>query len=100
MFLDFFSISAQRAALQVTANCCQTMSSDEMHYIRDSLAMLSGRLSQQDKKSVESVCLCFSRLVDNFQNEERVLKEIAAHGMLTGIQQLVGAVRILGGNLY
>lgn len=43
----------------------------------------------QDKKSVESLCLCFSRLVDNFQSEERVLKEIASHGMLTSIQQLV-----------
>lgn len=24
----------------------------------------------QDKKSVESTCLCFARLVDNFQHEE------------------------------
>ncbi|ELU17507.1 hypothetical protein CAPTEDRAFT_164474 [Capitella teleta] len=89
MYLDFFSMSAQRAALQVTANCCQTMSNEELHYIRDSLALLSSRLSQQDKKSVESLCLCFSRLVDNFQHDERILKEIAAHGMLTSIQQLL-----------
>lgn len=47
MYLDFFSMSAQRAALQVTANCCQTMSNEELHYIRDSLALLSSRLSQQ-----------------------------------------------------
>ena len=38
---------------------------------------------------MESVCLCFTRLVDNFQADERVLKEIAAHGLLTGVQQLV-----------
>ena len=43
----------------------------------------------QDKKSVESVCLCFSRLVDNFQTDQRLLKEIAVHGLLTNVQQLV-----------
>jgi E3 ubiquitin-protein ligase TRIP12 len=27
--------------------------------------------------------------VDNFQHDERILKEIASHGMLTSIQQLL-----------
>ena len=43
----------------------------------------------QDKKSVESVCLCIARLVENFQSDQRLLKEIAAHGLLTQIQALV-----------
>ena len=47
MYLDFFSISAQRAALSITANCCQNMSIEEFHYIRDSISLLSGRLAQQ-----------------------------------------------------
>ncbi|XP_071085244.1 E3 ubiquitin-protein ligase TRIP12-like isoform X2 [Haliotis cracherodii] len=89
MFIDFFSISAQRSALTVTANCVQSLSSEEFHYVRDSLPLLSGRLSHQDKKSVESVCLCFSRLVDNFQSDQRLLKEIAVHGLLSNIQQLL-----------
>ena len=93
MFLDFFSMPAQRAALAVTANACQNLNSDEFHYVRDSLAQLSGRLSQQDRKSAESTCLAFCRLVDNFQTDERVLKEIAAHGLLTSIQQLVSEKR-------
>ncbi len=38
---------------------------------------------------MESVCLCFARLVDNFQTNERILKEIAAHGLLASVQQLV-----------
>ena len=52
MFLDFFSISAQRAALGVTSNCCQTLTHDEFHYIRDHLALLSGRLSHQVRVQV------------------------------------------------
>ena len=48
-------------------------------------------LSLQDKKSVESCCLCFARLVDNYQTNERILKEIAAHGLLSSVQQLVSS---------
>ena len=48
-------------------------------------------LTLQDKKSVESCCLCFARLVDNYQTNERILKEIAAHGLLSSVQQLVSA---------
>ena len=47
MYLDFFSITAQRAALAVSANCCQNINTDEFHYVRDSLSLLSNRLSQQ-----------------------------------------------------
>ena len=89
MFLDFFSITAQRSALAISANCVQNMTSEEFHYIRDSLSLLSTKLTHQDKKSVESCCLCFCRLVDNFQTDQRTLKEISVHGLLTNIQQLV-----------
>lgn len=92
MYLDFFSINAQRAALAITANCCQNMTADEFHYIADSIGLLSGRLTHQvkmDKKSVESVCLCFSRLVDNFQHDAKILQEIAAHNLLSNQQQLL-----------
>ena len=43
----------------------------------------------QDKKSVESCSLCFARLVDNYQNDDKLLKQIAEHGLLKNLQQLV-----------
>lgn len=89
MFLDFFSITAQRSALAVTANCVQNLTADEFHFIRESLPLLSSKLTHQDKKSVESCCLCFSRLVDNFSTDQRILKEMSAHGLLNNIQQLL-----------
>ncbi|GLG93808.1 E3 ubiquitin-protein ligase TRIP12 [Gryllus bimaculatus] len=57
MYLDFFSINAQRAALAITANCCQNLHADEFHFVTDSLSLLASRLTQQDKKSVESLVL-------------------------------------------
>ncbi|KAG8199196.1 hypothetical protein JTE90_016022 [Oedothorax gibbosus] len=89
MYLDFFSINAQRAALAVTANCCQNLCLDEFHLVQDSLSLLSARLTHQDKKSVESVCLAFSRLVDCFQYDSKSLIEIAGHGLLSNVQQLL-----------
>lgn len=42
-YLDFFSINAQRAALSITANCCQNLTPDEFHLVRDSLQLLANR---------------------------------------------------------
>lgn len=88
-YIDFFSIAAQRKALQITANCCQNMVKDEFVHIQSSLPILSQRLTHADKKSVESVCTVFSRLVENFQREPSIIKEIASHNVLTNMQQLL-----------
>ncbi|XP_072935782.1 E3 ubiquitin-protein ligase TRIP12 isoform X2 [Epargyreus clarus] len=88
-YLDFFSINAQRAALSIAANCCQNLTPDEFHLVRDSLQLLANRLTQQDKKSVECVCLAFSRLVDCFQHDPARLQEIATPELLTNLQQLL-----------
>nr|XP_022913625.1 E3 ubiquitin-protein ligase TRIP12 isoform X2 [Onthophagus taurus] len=89
MYLDFFSINAQRNALSVTANCCLNLSSEEFQYVAESLPLLANRLTQQDKKSVESVCLAFYRLVESFQLEPARLQEIASSELLTNLQQLL-----------
>ncbi|KAK6633232.1 hypothetical protein RUM44_003833 [Polyplax serrata] len=89
-YLDFFSIAAQRAALAVTANCCQNLHVLELNYVSDSLPILAARLTRQsDKKCVESICLAFCRLVDSFQNDPTKLMEIASPELLTNLQQLL-----------
>ncbi|XP_031562481.1 E3 ubiquitin-protein ligase TRIP12-like [Actinia tenebrosa] len=89
LFLDFFSISAQRSALAIASNCCASVGPDDFHYIANAIEILSTRLQIQDKKSVESCCLAFSRLVDSFQNDKKHLKDLSAHGLLNNIQQLL-----------
>uniref|UniRef100_A0A8C2NFY8 E3 ubiquitin-protein ligase n=1 Tax=Capra hircus TaxID=9925 RepID=A0A8C2NFY8_CAPHI len=87
--VKFFSINAQRNALAIAANCCQSITPDEFHFVADSLPLLTQRLTHQDKKSVESTCLCFARLVDNFQHEENLLQQVASKDLLTNVQQLL-----------
>ena len=89
MYLDFFGINAQRAALSITANCCQNLHADELHFVSSSLSALAGRLTQHDKKSVESICTAFSRLVDSFHGDPERLQEIASTDLLANLQQLL-----------
>ncbi|RWS04789.1 putative E3 ubiquitin-protein ligase TRIP12-like protein [Dinothrombium tinctorium] len=89
MYLDFFSINAQRAALSITANCCQNLNGDEFSLVQESLKTLTTHLNNQDKKCVESICLAFSRLVDSYQNDANILSEIAGNNLLNNVQQLL-----------
>lgn len=88
-YLDFFGINAQRSALSVTANCCQNLHADELHFVASSLPALASRLTQHDKKSVESICIAFSRLVDSFHGDPERLQEIASTELLANLQQLL-----------
>jgi E3 ubiquitin-protein ligase TRIP12 len=88
-FIDFFSIGAQRNALQITANCCQNMIKEEFIHIQSSLPILSQRIQHSDKRLVESVCTIFSRLAENFQHDRDILKEIASHSVLSNMQQVL-----------
>uniref|UniRef100_A0A0A9XLJ3 E3 ubiquitin-protein ligase n=3 Tax=Lygus hesperus TaxID=30085 RepID=A0A0A9XLJ3_LYGHE len=89
MYLDFFSINAQRAALAITANCCHNLLPEELHLVQQSIPLLSSRLTQQDQKSVESVCLALSRLVDSLQSDPSKLMQITNSELLTNLQQLL-----------
>ncbi|KZC11246.1 putative E3 ubiquitin-protein ligase TRIP12 [Dufourea novaeangliae] len=88
-FVDFFNIAAQRAALTITANCCQNLHPDDFHLVADSLPLLTSRLTNQDKKSVECVCQAFSRLVDSFQHDPVTLHKIINAELLQNLQQLL-----------
>ncbi|KAF7989932.1 hypothetical protein HCN44_008606 [Aphidius gifuensis] len=88
-FVDFFNITAQRAALTITANCCQNLHPDDYHLVSDSLVLLTNRLTNQDKKSVECVCQAFSRLVDSFQHDPIMLHKIITAELLQNLQQLL-----------
>ncbi|XP_063973938.1 E3 ubiquitin-protein ligase TRIP12 isoform X1 [Diachasmimorpha longicaudata] len=88
-FVDFFNITAQRAALTITANCCQNLHPDDFHLVVESLPLLTSRLTNQDKKSVECVCQAFSRLVDSFQHDPVMLHKIITAELLQNLQQLL-----------
>lgn len=44
-YIDFFSLASQRSALQIVANCCLHMTSDDFQFLVDSLPALTQRLT-------------------------------------------------------
>lgn len=88
-YLDFFSIDAQRSALNITANCFQNLSPDDFQYVQDSLPILGSHLTIEDKKCIESICLAFYRLVECYQNDCVIISEIASTELLTNIQNVL-----------
>ena len=89
MFLDFFSITAQRNALLVTSNCCQGLLPEEFVHVSDSLNVLSSRLVADDKKSSETACLALSRLAESFKNDRAKLRDLATPEVLGNLQRIL-----------
>uniref|UniRef100_A0A1I8A9E9 AAA_6 domain-containing protein n=1 Tax=Steinernema glaseri TaxID=37863 RepID=A0A1I8A9E9_9BILA len=84
------SLPSQRLAFQIAANCALYVSVNDFNHVKDSLADLTQRFGMDDKRSLESVCLLFSRLVDNLKGYPDKLREIAGEDFifLKNIQQL------------
>eukprot|EP00095_Tigriopus_kingsejongensis_P008879 maker-scaffold15_size728074-snap-gene-6.27 protein:Tk08879 transcript:maker-scaffold15_size728074-snap-gene-6.27-mRNA-1 annotation:"e3 ubiquitin-protein ligase trip12 isoform x2" len=89
MFLDFFSITAQRNALTVTSNCCQGLLAEEFVHVQDALTILSSRLVHDDKKSSESACTALSRLAESYKNDKNRLRDIAKPEVLANLQKIL-----------
>ncbi|TKR81109.1 hypothetical protein L596_015044 [Steinernema carpocapsae] len=89
--VDFFSLPSQRLAFQIAANCALYVTANDFGHVRDSLNDLTQRFSMDDKRSLESVCLLFSRLVDNLKIHPDKLREIAGEDFvfLKNVQQLL-----------
>jgi hypothetical protein len=88
-YLDFFSLTTQRRALSVTANCCYSLSEEDFPLVVDAVPILTARLQRQDKKSVESCCQCFSRVVESFSSNQTILRQIVTTALLQNLQQLL-----------
>ena len=74
MYLDF-SISAQNKAWTNTAKCCQGLLLEEYPLVVDALPVLSSRMINDDKKSVDINCLTLSRLANSYKHNTKKLTE-------------------------
>jgi len=89
MYLDFFSISAQVKALTVTANSCQGLQAEEFTLVQDAIPIISSRLKNDDKKSVDLACQALSRLADSYKLDKDRLAEIGKPEVLANLQELL-----------
>jgi len=89
MYLDFFSISAQVKALTITANSCQGLQAEEFVLVQEAIPIISSRLRNEDKKSVDLACQALSRLADSYKLDKDRVAEIAKPEVLANLQELL-----------
>lgn len=89
--VDFFSLPTQRLAFSIAANCASYVTNSDFNVVQDCLADLTSRLNMDDKRSVESICTFFTRLIENMRFYPNRLRQIAGknHELLMNFQQLV-----------
>lgn len=101
-YVDFFSLNAQRSALNITANCCNVVTPEDSELFMESIPTLTAKLTSQDKKLLESCCLTFSRLVEQLKSDSVLLMQLCNEGLLTNLQQLllVGSPSVMSSNVF
>uniref|UniRef100_A0A7E4VH56 E3 ubiquitin-protein ligase n=1 Tax=Panagrellus redivivus TaxID=6233 RepID=A0A7E4VH56_PANRE len=91
MHVDFFSMPSQRLVYQIAANCASHIHPQEFNLIRPCLSDLIQKLTFDDKRCCESICLFFCRLIDNCCRSPERLRDIAGpnYEFLSKVQQLL-----------
>ncbi|RMZ68839.1 ubiquitin ligase Nedd4 [Pyrenophora seminiperda CCB06] len=101
-FLDFFATSTQRVAVTTAANCCRNIPEDSFPVVRDVMPILENILNNNDQKVVEQGCICVSRIVQSFKQQESKLEELVSTRLLQAILRLLlpGSTNLIGSNIH
>ncbi|KAL6709920.1 Ubiquitin fusion degradation protein 4 [Coniothyrium glycines] len=101
-FLDFFATSTQRTAVTTAANCCRNIPEDSFPVVRDVMPILENILNNNDQKVVEQGCICVSRIVQSFRQQETKLEELVSPGLLKAVLGLLlpGSTNLIGANIH
>jgi E3 ubiquitin-protein ligase TRIP12 len=101
-FLDFFATGTQRTAVTTAANCCRNIPEDSFATVRDVMPILGNILKNNDQKVVEQGCICVSRIVQSFKQQDSKLEELVSPELLRAILGLLlpGTTNLIGTNIH
>lgn len=101
-YLDFFATGTQRTAVTTAANCCRNIPEDSFSTVRDVMPILGNILKNNDQKVVEQGCICVSRIVQSFKQQDSKLEELVSPELLRTILGLLlpGTTNLIGPNIH
>ncbi|KAL5401064.1 hypothetical protein PMIN03_011840 [Paraphaeosphaeria minitans] len=101
-YLDFFATGTQRTAVTTAANCCRNIPEDSFATVRDVMPILGNILKNNDQKVVEQGCICVSRIVQSFKQQDSKLEELVSPELLRAILGLLlpGTTNLIGPNIH
>ncbi|KAF8519043.1 hypothetical protein BU17DRAFT_48078 [Hysterangium stoloniferum] len=103
-YLDFFSTTVQRTALQAASNCCRNASPDSFTMIRDVFPILRNVLGYSDQRLVEYACLCVIRIIESYhRTSPGLLETLIDTDLIRAIHALLlpaGGSPLISSNTY
>ncbi|ORY81328.1 Svf1-like-domain-containing protein [Protomyces lactucae-debilis] len=98
-YLDFFSTSVQRTAVNTAANCAKGVSAESFGIVRDVIPTLQTVIAGSDAKVVEAGCLCLTRLIESFQHNTKHLEELLEPSLTQTILAILDPMNATGSTL-
>jgi E3 ubiquitin-protein ligase TRIP12 len=103
-YLDFFSTTVQRTALQAASNCCRNASPDSFTMIREVFPILRNVLGYSDQRLVEYACLCVIRIIESYhRTSPGLLETLIDADLIRAIHALLlpaGSSPLISSNTY
>ncbi|KAG7833381.1 hypothetical protein KL943_004246 [Ogataea angusta] len=90
MYLDFFTIHAQRKALSIAANSLKYVPKSKFDDVREVFPIIERvAIEYSDSTSVESAWLAISRVVKSFEKEPSLLESLISENLLRKLLALL-----------
>ncbi|KAJ8899755.1 hypothetical protein K2173_019455 [Erythroxylum novogranatense] len=88
-FIDFFSTSVQRVALQIVVNMCKKLPTECSSHFMEAVPILCNLLQYEDRQLVENVATCFIKVAERVNHSSDMLDELCKHGLINQATHLL-----------
>ncbi|OVA09927.1 HECT [Macleaya cordata] len=88
-YIDFFSSSVQRVAINIVANICKKLPSDSSSHFMDAVPVLCNLLQYEDQKLVENIATCLIRITETVSHSSEMVDELCKHGLIHQVIPLI-----------
>ncbi|XP_017252446.1 E3 ubiquitin-protein ligase UPL4 isoform X2 [Daucus carota subsp. sativus] len=88
-YIDFFSTSVQRVALNTAVNICKELPADCPPSLMEAVPLLCNLLQYEDRQLVENVAICLIKIAKQVCHSSEKLDELCKHGLIHQATHLI-----------
>lgn len=88
-YIDFFSTSVQRVALNTAVNICKELPPECPPSLMEAVPLLCNLLQYEDRQLVENVAICLIKIAKQVCHSSEKLDELCKHGLIHQATHLI-----------
>ncbi|KAL8149850.1 hypothetical protein AgCh_006752 [Apium graveolens] len=88
-YIDFFSTSVQRVALNTAVNVCKVLPPECPPSLMEAVPLLCNLLQYEDRQLVENVAICLIKIAKQVCHSSEKLDELCKHGLIHQATHLI-----------